>query len=162
LLFLSFFAPPVAVYLDGGSPSTVLLSIFMCYFGFLPAVLHACFYVMRSQKRRMMSRPMRYRLWTIHSPAVAKKVCETVSSEAARGEKSAPDVFSKKPLPVPLNRDPHTLSPIPEQPSSASVKEPRLPPQPPSRRSSSSSYYMTQSSLDGNPFKDPPHGAGKN
>jgi uncharacterized membrane protein YqaE (UPF0057 family) len=160
LFFLSFFAPPLAVYLDGGSAATVLLSVLLCYLGFLPAILHALFYVMRSRKRRMMSRPMRYRLWTFHSPVVARQVAESVPKTVARGEKtSAPDVFSQAPLNLQnlqTNKNPHALSAIPEQPSSASVKEKR--PQAPSIRSSSSSFYMTKTSLDGDPFRDPAHG----
>lgn len=155
LLLLSLVLPPLAVYLDGGSHSTVLLSILMCYLGFLPAVVHAIFYVLRSRKRRMMSRPMRYRLWAFHSPAVAKQIAESVPIDVVSGGKQTPDVFSNQPLPVPLKTRACRLSSIPEQPSSVSIRDTTYRPQS-SRRSSSSSYYMTRTSLDANPFKDPP------
>ncbi|KAF2244391.1 hypothetical protein BU26DRAFT_569374 [Trematosphaeria pertusa] len=64
LLVLAFFIPPLALYLDGASGICVIVNLVVWGIIFFPAgIIHAFVYLLRSQERRNMSRPMRYRLW---------------------------------------------------------------------------------------------------
>lgn len=71
LLILATLLPPLAVYLDGATTFTVGLNIFLTIFfwflAFLPGIIHAYIYILRSGERRKISRPARYRLYALHA-----------------------------------------------------------------------------------------------
>jgi uncharacterized membrane protein YqaE (UPF0057 family) len=67
LIVLTIFFSPMAVYLDGGFNLAVWLN-FILWFNLLWPISIACAigYVLRSERSRKMSRPMRYSLWVRH------------------------------------------------------------------------------------------------
>jgi uncharacterized membrane protein YqaE (UPF0057 family) len=47
LVLLSILLPPLAVYLKTKSGKQVILSVVLCFFFWLPAVLHALYFVLK-------------------------------------------------------------------------------------------------------------------
>ena len=47
LVILSFLLPPLAVYLKTSSAKTTLLNVVLCFFFWIPAVIHALWVVLK-------------------------------------------------------------------------------------------------------------------
>jgi uncharacterized membrane protein YqaE (UPF0057 family) len=150
LLLLCICCPPLAVYLDGGSPTTVLVNTWLSVLLMFPAVIHAWCYILRPTKRRMIARPMRYRLWIQYSPTVAKQVAESiyVSNKTHGNQPAGRDVFSRAPsLPTSL-----TLPAIMEQPDSGGLRRGRA-----LERHILSSPQRSSDANEDKPFAESPH-----
>lgn len=48
LILLSIFLPPLAVYLASKSPGHTVLSVALCFLFWLPAVLHALYFSLKT------------------------------------------------------------------------------------------------------------------
>ncbi|KAF2191058.1 hypothetical protein K469DRAFT_720031 [Zopfia rhizophila CBS 207.26] len=109
LLLLSLVCAPLAIYLDGATNFTILINLrlWMALFPF--SVVHAWVYILRSEERRQMSRPARYRL-RIRNP-------EGIPPHAQATAASRTDMKSTK--------TPTTIMPPPPKPSDDPFKDPQ-------------------------------------
>ncbi|KAF2748064.1 hypothetical protein M011DRAFT_467110 [Sporormia fimetaria CBS 119925] len=62
MCFFCLCCPPMAIYLDRGSSSSILFNFFLCFLGYLPGIIHAISYVLLSP-RRPVPRVRPHRRW---------------------------------------------------------------------------------------------------
>jgi len=43
-VIVSIFLPPLAIYLDGKPTKDIVISVVLCFLGFLPGIVHALFF----------------------------------------------------------------------------------------------------------------------
>ncbi|KAF2016327.1 hypothetical protein BU24DRAFT_199254 [Aaosphaeria arxii CBS 175.79] len=101
LLLLAILCPPLAIYLDGASSTCIITNVILWIPTWLvPGIIHAWFYILRSQYHRNISRPVRSRLWVQNDPRLQKEF------ELQENKRRRTNLFSItnseiKPLPPP-------------------------------------------------------------
>ncbi|KAF2872207.1 hypothetical protein BDV95DRAFT_606761 [Massariosphaeria phaeospora] len=96
LLLLSLVIPPLALYLDGATSLTILIDALFYFTLLWPISAAIAFgYILRSKKRRNMSRPARYRLWVQNPPGTAPHEAHNSATTPKPAELDSP------PAPVP-------------------------------------------------------------
>jgi uncharacterized membrane protein YqaE (UPF0057 family) len=87
LILLSLIFSPLVVYLDGGSSMNVFINfIFWVNLVWLISIPWAIAYVLRSDERRKMSRPWRYRLWVRNGEGYPPHSKATTNKTASPGQ----------------------------------------------------------------------------